>query len=128
MPVDRPEDWAASDPGDGKPAVEGDDRAVASPAEGDADLTPRPLLVGLRAPERDYEPLPDARSVGAIQPHDFGSPEPAREADKEQRPVARVLHALAHGVQDPEQVLSQQRLGFALGDPARALDAPQRGA
>ena len=128
VPVDRPEDGTGFDPGNGKPAVEGEDRAVAGPAEGDADLAPRPFLVGLRAPERDDQPLPDALDVVAIEPHDFRSPEPAGEADQEQRPVARVLHALAHGVQDPEQVLSQQRLGLALGDPARALDAPQRGA
>ena len=94
---------------------------MAGPAEGDADLAPRAFLVGLRAPERDDEPLPHALDVVAVEPHDFRSPEPAREADQEQRPVPRVLHALAHGVQDPEQVLSQQRLGFALGDPSVRL-------
>ena len=58
MPVDRPEDGAGFDPGNGKPAVEGEDGAVAGSAEGDADLAPRPFLVGLRAPERDDQPLP----------------------------------------------------------------------
>jgi len=32
------------------------------------------------------------------------------------------------GVQDPEQVLSQQRLRRALRDTPRAFDAPQGGA
>ncbi len=35
--------------------------------------------------------------VVAVEADDFGSPEPAREADEEQRPVAFALHALAHG-------------------------------
>ena len=47
MPVDGPEDGARFDPGNGEPAVEGENRAVAGSAEGDADLTPRPFLVGL---------------------------------------------------------------------------------
>ena len=51
--VDRPKEGAGFDPGDHKPTVEGEDRAVAGSAEGDADLAPRPFLVGLRAPERD---------------------------------------------------------------------------
>ena len=105
MPVDGPEDRASFDPGNGKPAFKGEDGAVAGSAEGDADLTPRAFLVGLGAPERDDEPLPDALDVVAIEPHDFRAPEPAREADEEQRPVAHVLHALAHGIQDPEQVV-----------------------
>jgi len=79
------------------------------PAEGDADLAARPFLVGLRAPERDDDPLSYRLDVVAVQADDFRSPEAAREADEEQRPVARVLRALAHGVQDPEQVLPQQR-------------------
>ena len=101
---------------------------MACPAEGDADLAPHPFLVGLRAPEREYEPLPHVLDVAAIERHDFRSPKSASEADEEQRPVARALHALAHGVHDPEQVLSKQRLGFLLGDAFRALDVPQRGA
>ena len=96
--------------------------------KGSTHLAPRAFLVGLGAPERDDDPLPHALDVVAVEAHDFRAPEPAREADQEQRPIPHVLHALAHGVQDAEQVLSQQRLGFALGDPARALDAPHRGA
>ena len=34
--------------------------------------------------------------------------EPARETDQQERPITRVLHPLAHRVQDPEQVLSEQ--------------------
>ena len=128
MPVDGPENGAGFDPGNRKPAVKREDGAVTGSAEGDADLTPRAFLIGLRAPERDDDPLPDALDVAAIEAHDFRPPEPAREAEQEQRPIPRVLHALAHGVQDPEQVIMQQRLGLSLSDPARALDAPQGGA
>ena len=128
VPVDRPEDGAGFDLRNGKPAVEGKHGAVPGPAEGDADLTPRPFLVSLRASEGDYEPLPNALDVVAVEAHNLGSPEPARETDQEQRPVARVLHPLAHRIQDQEQVLTQERLRLTLRDPARALDAPHGGA
>ena len=47
MPVDWTEDGAGFDPGNGKPPVKGEGGAVASAAEGNADLTPRSFLVGL---------------------------------------------------------------------------------
>jgi len=87
MPVDQPKDGASLDPGNGKPAIESEDRAVAGSAERNAALTPRPLLVGLGAPEGDYDPLPHALDVVAVEADDFRSPEPAREAEKKQRPV-----------------------------------------
>jgi hypothetical protein len=127
MPVNRPEGRACFDPGDCKPALGRKDWTMASSTERDAHLTPRSFLVGLRAPLRGYEPQPGALDVIAIEGYDFRSPEPPGEAKEEKGAVAGVLHTLAHGVQDPEQVLAQQRLGFALGDPARTLDAPQRG-
>jgi hypothetical protein len=73
-------------------------------------------------------PLPHTLDVVAIQSHDFPSSEAAGEGDEEQRPTMGGLHAIASGVQYSEQVLSQQRLGFAVGHPSRPLDAPQRGA
>ena len=48
MPVDQPEDGACLDPGNRKPTVENENRAVAGSAEGNADLTSRPLLIDLR--------------------------------------------------------------------------------
>jgi len=56
MAADGPEDGAGFDSGNGKPAVEGENRAVPGSAEGDADFSPRPFLVDLRAPERDVSP------------------------------------------------------------------------
>jgi hypothetical protein len=53
---------------------------MAGATEGGADLTPRPLLVSLRAPEGDDQPLPHALGV-AIQCPDFRPLEPAGEAD-----------------------------------------------
>ena len=88
---------------------------MARSAEGDADLTPRAFLVGLRAPKRDDQPLPHALDVAAIERHEFRSPEPAGEAHQEQRTVTRGLRPLAQDVQDPEQVFSRQRLGLPLG-------------
>ncbi len=68
MPVDWPEDGAGFDPGNGKPTVKGEDGAMAGPTEGDADFTPRPFLVGLRAPDCDDEALADEFDVVAIEP------------------------------------------------------------
>jgi hypothetical protein len=68
---------------------------MAGLSEGDADPAPHSFLVGLGAPERDDQPLPNALDVVAIEAHDFRSPEPAREAAEQQRAVSRVLHALA---------------------------------
>ena len=51
-----PEDGADFDPGNCKPAFEGQDRAVAAPAEADATLRPSPFLVRLGAPEREHAP------------------------------------------------------------------------
>jgi hypothetical protein len=83
MPVDGPDNGTSFDPGNRKPAVEGEDGAVTGSAEGDADFAPRPFLVNLRAPERDDQPLPDTLDVVAIEPHNLRAPEPAREPDEE---------------------------------------------
>jgi hypothetical protein len=56
-PIDRPQDRAVFDPGDRKPVVEADDRAVPGSAVGDADLPPRAFLIGLRAAQHDGYPL-----------------------------------------------------------------------
>ena len=73
---------------------------MARSAEGDADLTPRAFLVGLRAPKCDDQPLPHALDVAAIERHEFRSPEPAGEAHQEQRTVTRGLRPVAQDVQD----------------------------
>jgi hypothetical protein len=94
----------------------------------DADFSPHSFLVGLGMLERDDQPLADTLDVVAVDPHHFRPPEPTSEAGQEQRTVTGILDALAHEVQDPEQVLSQKRIDFAPGDPVRALDALQCGA
>ncbi len=65
--VDRSEDGAVVDPGDGNPMVESDDRAVPGSAEGYADLAPCSFLVTFRAAQRDDQPLPGALDVGVIE-------------------------------------------------------------
>jgi hypothetical protein len=59
-------------------------------------LRPAPAWSVFDRPERDDKPLMDA--LDAIKRHDFRSPEPAREADREQRPIARALHTFVHCV------------------------------
>lgn len=81
------------------------------------------FLVGLRAPECDDQTLMDPLNVVAVDPtasERRNSPAKPIKSSARSRPV---LHALAHGVQDPEQVFSEQRLRLTLGDTARALDA-----
>jgi hypothetical protein len=107
MAIDRPKDGAVVDPGYGKPIVEGDDGAMPGSAVGDADLPPRAFLIGLRAPQGDDDTLPDVLDVCAVKANQFRAAEPARKANKQQRPIPCILHAVAHGVENPKQVLLQ---------------------
>ena len=128
MPIDRPEDITLVDPGHRKPMVECDDWAMPGSAVGYANLSTRAFLIGLRAPQGDDDTLPDVLDVCAVKANQFRAAEPARKANKQQRPIPRILHAVAHSVENPKQVLLQQWLSLALGDPPHALEAPQRGA
>jgi hypothetical protein len=62
---------------------------------GDANPSPRAFLIGLRAPQGDDDTLPDVLNVGVIEADQLRPPEPAREANEQQRPVARILQRAA---------------------------------
>ncbi len=94
------------DPPSGKPLVERGHGTLLRPPERDADLAAYALLIVLGPAERDDYPLAHALDVSAVECDQLGPPEPAREADKKQRPVADVPHALSHRRQDGEEVIS----------------------
>jgi len=87
-------------------------------------LRPAPTI-GLRAADHDDEPLPGGLQIKAINCAKLRAPEPAGEADEQQSAVSRVPNAVAHGVEDPKEVVAEQGRGLALLDSANPPDAPQ---
>jgi hypothetical protein len=63
MLIDRTEDRAGPHTGDLDPIFERLDRAEPRSAEGHSDLSPRTLLISLRAAQVNDGPLPDALNV-----------------------------------------------------------------
>src|ERR1700689_968326 len=77
-------------------------RAVPRSAEWDADLSARPLLVGLAPTQVNDDPLTHRHDVLNIQASQLGSSKSSSKPDQEERPVASVLEAVAYRIKDCE--------------------------
>jgi hypothetical protein len=64
------------------PAFERQDWAISGSAVGDADLSPRALLIGLTAAQMDDDALPDMLNIRMVEPDQLGAPEPASKAQE----------------------------------------------
>jgi hypothetical protein len=124
VPIDRPEYGAFRDPPELHPAFKSQNRAVMGSAEWDADFAASALLIGLRAADVHDEALPGGLQIKAINCSKLRTPEPARKADEQQSAVSRVPNAVADGVKDPKEVVTEQGRGLALFDAASPPDTP----
>jgi hypothetical protein len=122
MPINAPEHGAIRDPGGFQPSFECDDGAPLRPPERHADGSARAVLIGLRLAQINDQPLPNTFDVTAVERDQFGSPERARKANQQQRPVSQVLDAIPRRLQHSEQIVPEQwsRL-TALADFLRSL-------
>ncbi len=126
MSIDRPENGTLLDPRGAEPGFERPDGAVNGSAERDADPPADAVLVGLRPPDGQNDPLPNPLDVNAVNCSKLGTPEAACKPDQEQSPIPQVLEPIAHRPENGKKVLTEQRLGLTLSRSVSASDAAHR--
>jgi len=124
--IDGSENGSVLNPRGADPVFQRPDGAVNGPAERDADPPAYAVLVGLRPPDGQNDPLPDPLDVNEVNCSELGSPEAACKSDQQQSPVPDVFDPIAHRPEDDEEVLTEKRLRLMLGRPVSPSDAPQR--
>lgn len=106
VPADAVKDRPRLDAGRLQPSPQRQHRAGAGAvAEGNGDLGPAALLVGLGAAQGDDQPLGDEGQVGHVQRHQLRPPQCRGKADQQQGPVTQgaqpgSLHQGGHGIPD----------------------------
>ena len=84
---------------------------------GDADGAPGALLVRLRAPEADCEPVGPLGDVGHVEADQLAAAKRAREAEQEERPVPTPRRVGAESLEHRAQLGHRDRAHLALGGP-----------
>src|SRR5208282_5864277 len=115
--IDRSENGTLVDPRGAEPVFQRPDGAVNGSAQRDADLPADAVLVSLRPPDGQYDPLPNPLDVFEVDRSELGTPEAACEPDQQQRPISEVLDPVAHRPEDDEKVLTKKRPGLTLSRP-----------
>jgi hypothetical protein len=81
--IDGSENGTLLDPRGAEPVFQRPDGAVNGPPEWDADLAPHAVLVGLRPPDRQDDPLPDPLEVNEVNRSKLGTSEAARKPNQQ---------------------------------------------
>ncbi|MGO9772910.1 MAG: hypothetical protein ACLPSW_25845 [Roseiarcus sp.] len=91
-----------------------------------SELAALAFLIDLAAANGDNQALANGFNIGAIERDQFRTTEAARKAYQQERPIPRVPHPRAHGVEHLEQILADERLGLILRAAPLSLYAAQR--
>ena len=115
------------DPRGAEPVFQRPDGAVNRSAERDADLTPHAVLVSLRPPDGQNDPLPDPLEVNEVNGSKFGASEAACKSDQQQSAVSEVLEPITHHPKNDEEVLTEKRSRLTLCCPVFTPYTPHCG-
>ncbi len=121
--IDGPEDGTVLDPRGVERVFQRPDRAANGSAERDVDPPADAVLVGLRPPDSQDNPLPDPFDVNEVDRSKLGTPEAPCEPDQKQSPIPEVLDPVAHRPENDEKVLTEKRPGLTLSRPVSAANA-----
>ena len=124
--IDGPENGTVLDPCGVEPGFQRPDGTVNGSAGRDADLAPDAVLVSLRPPDGQNDPLPDPLDVNEVSCSKLGTPEAACKSDQQQCPISQVLEPIAHRPDNDEEVLTEEWLGLMLSRSVSAANAAHR--